>query len=78
MVALVRDDLIRIAAAGGGMEISSKMALTRDDLVRIAAAAASSGKHPKITINCEKRPLVRDDLIRIAAAGGGCVYFINL
>jgi DNA replication protein len=65
------DELIRIAAAGGGFALNAAMKQT-DDLIRIAAAA--SGKGSRITFHgLQLRPT--DELIRIAAAGKGCVEF---
>ena len=65
------DELVRIAAAGGGL-ILDAIARPTSDLVRIAAAA----RHNKA------RLLIRgmtarttEDLIRIGAAGEGCVQF---
>ena len=64
------NDLVRIAAAGGGMTIPASM--PTNDLVRIAAAASSKGG--QITIaNASSKPT--SDLVRIAAAGNGCVIF---
>jgi DNA replication protein len=65
------DDLVRIAAAGGGLDLRNAGKST-NDLVRIAAAASGNGA--RIMINGNKST---DDLVRIAAAGGGCVvvYF---
>lgn len=63
------DDLIRIAAAGGGFTLAATLRTT-DDLIRIAAAA--SGKGSRITfIGLSLRST--DELIRIGAAGRGCV-----
>ena len=65
------DELITIAAAGGGLDLRN-VAKPTDDLIRIAAAAKS--KRATILIKGNK---TTDELIRIAAAGGGCVtiYF---
>jgi DNA replication protein len=65
------DDLVRIAAAGGGFTLDASMKHT-NDLVRIAAAASRTGT--KITLRgLSLRPV--DDLVRISAAGNGCVQF---
>jgi hypothetical protein len=61
------DDCIRIAAAGGGLDLS-RAAKSTDDLIKIAAAA--SGKGAVIYVSGSKPT---DDLIRIASAGKGCV-----
>lgn len=63
------DDLIRIAAAGGGFTLTASLKPT-DDLIRIAAAASNKGSCVKF-VGLSLRPT--DDLIRIAAAGKGCV-----
>lgn len=61
------EDCIRIAAAGGGLDLS-KGNKTTEDLIRIAAAASSSGA--PIWVSGSK---LTDDLIRIVTAGRGCV-----
>ncbi|MDY1450753.1 hypothetical protein ACM75L_33185, partial [Pseudomonas aeruginosa] len=67
------DDLVRIAAAGGGFVMDASKRHT-DDLVRIAAAAAAAAKGGRVTFTgMETRHT--DDLIRIAAAGRGAVVF---
>jgi DNA replication protein len=65
------DDLVRIAAAGGGflLEASGR---TTDDLIRIAAAA-SAKRAPLRFRGMNAR--TTDDLVRIGAASGGCVMF---
>jgi hypothetical protein len=65
------NDLVRIAAAGGGFALDAALRPT-NDLVRIAAAASSKGAR-LIFRGMTMRP--QDDLVRIAAAGGGCVEF---
>ena len=66
------DELVRIAGAGGGLDLT-KTSLTTDDLVRIATAA--SGKGNRIIINGQR---TTDELVRIAEAGQGCVMiFLN-
>lgn len=65
------DDLVRIAAAGGGFRLDAGNRLT-NDLVRIAAAA--SNKNAKLVlVGCTSRSI--DDMVRIAAAGKGNVFF---
>ncbi|NHZ85594.1 MAG: hypothetical protein GWP19_06910 [Planctomycetia bacterium] len=63
------DDLVRIAAAGGGFTLTATHKTT-DDLVRIAAAA--SGKGSRITF-AGLTHKTTDDLVRISAAGKGCI-----
>lgn len=63
------DDLVRIAAAGGGFILTASHKTT-DDLVRIAAAAKMSGATVTLTGLDHK---TTDDLVRIGAAGKGCV-----
>lgn len=63
------NDLIRIAAAGGGLTLTATHRTT-DDLVRIAAAA--SGKGSRITFTGLSHRTT-DDLVRISAACKGCV-----
>lgn len=66
-------DIVRIAAAGGGFTLEASMRPT-NDLVQIAAAAASSGA--RLTLKgLTMRP--HADLIRIAAAGKGTVQFVD-
>jgi hypothetical protein len=65
------NDLVRIAAAGGGFRLSAAVRST-DDLVRIAAAASSSGARVSFA-GLNVRPT--DDLVRIGAAGKGSVSF---
>lgn len=64
------EDCIRIAAAGGGLDLRST-AKTTEDLIRIAGAASS--KMARILINGKVK--TTEDLIRIGAAGKGCVLF---
>jgi DNA replication protein len=66
---LPTDDLVRIAAAGGGFELNAGQRPTVD-LVRIATAARSKGARLKIS---GLGMMSVNDLIRISAAGGGCV-----
>lgn len=66
------DDLVRIAAAGGGFRLDAS-GRPIDDLVRIAAAA--SGKNATMILeNTTNR--ATNDLVRIAAAGKGSVIFV--
>lgn len=65
------DDLVRIAAAGGGFRLSAGPRTT-DDLVRIAAAASSKGARISFTGLGAR---ATEDLVRIAAAGRGAVMF---
>lgn len=67
-----KNDLVRIASAGGGFNLSCATVST-DDLIRIAAAA--SILKPTLTFTeAESKPI--QDLVRIAAAGKGCVQFV--
>lgn len=66
---LTTDNLVRIAAAGGGIILDCGT-MTTDSLVRIAAAAANSGSKIILT-NLGKK--TTDNLVRIAAAGKGNV-----
>lgn len=63
------DDLVRIAAAGGGFTLTATHRTT-DDLVRIAAAASGIGSR---IIFSGLTHRTTDDLVRIAAASKGCV-----
>ena len=65
------DELIHIAAAGGGFRIESGTHAA-EDLVRIAAAAAGTGARVVIH-GVSVRP--SEDLVRIAKAGRGAVAF---
>jgi hypothetical protein len=67
---LPTNDFIRVAAAGGGLDLRN-VSLPVDDLIRIAAAA--SGGKANILLNGLGHQ--SEDLMRIAAAGGGCVTF---
>lgn len=64
-------DLVRIAAAGGGLRINCDGKMV-SDLVRIAAAGSS--KQSRIILENTTHLMVSDK-IRIAAAGKGCVFF---
>lgn len=61
------EDCIRIANAGGGLDLS-KAGKTTEDLIRIANAAA--GKGCTIWVSGTK---TTEDLIKISSAGKGCV-----
>ena len=65
------DELVKIAAAGGGFRLSAGLRST-DDLVRIAAAGASKGARLVFT-GLGLRST--DEIVRIAAAGKGAVTF---
>ncbi|ERL54326.1 hypothetical protein [Psychrobacter aquaticus] len=64
------EQLVRIAAAGGGFYVSSSK--TTEQLVRIAAAASTSGA--KIVVKGASNKTT-EQLVRIAAAGKGSVMF---
>jgi DNA replication protein len=64
------DDLVRIAAVGGGFRLDATLRST-DDLVRIANAASAKGSH---VVFAGLKLRTTDDLVRIAAAGKGCVF----
>ena len=64
------EDLIKIAAAGGGFVLEAT-GFQLNDLVRIASAAAST--QARITIRGTHLPT--DQMIQIAAAGRGVVVF---
>jgi len=63
------DDLIKIAAAGGGFSLAATHKDT-DDLIRIAAAGSEKGSRITFT-GLTHRDI--NDLIRISAASQGCV-----
>jgi hypothetical protein len=65
------EDLIRVALAGGGMELNGGMKST-EDLVRIAIAASNLQAQIIITGANMKST---EDLVRISLAGKGCVVF---
>jgi hypothetical protein len=65
-------DLIRVAAAGGSLQIVCGKATS--DLIRIAAAVSSGGGHLTVT-GAGGRAVT--DLIRIAAAAPGQVTFTD-
>ena len=68
---LAVNDLVRIAAAGGGLILQAP-GYSVSDLIRIASA--SSSKRARLILKSAARLSV-DDLVRVAAAGGGCVSF---
>lgn len=72
-MALTIDQIVRIAAAGGGMTIDTQ-GKTVDQVVRIAAAAAASNHQVTLVIKNTQTYTV-DQLVRVAAAGKGCVFF---
>jgi DNA replication protein len=69
--ALLTDDLVRIAAAGGGFRLQAG-ARTTDDLVRIASAGS---RHNARLIFVGLGARTTDDIVRISAAGKGSVFF---
>lgn len=71
---MLTSDLVRIAAAGGGLHIDCSKHLT-SDLVRIAAAASTGGG--LIFLENSSR-LMTLDKVRIAAASKGHVIFNDL
>ncbi len=68
---MLTSDLIRIAAAGGGLRIDCSRHLV-SDIIRIAAAAGQSGAFIVLDNSIH---LLTTDKIRIAAAGKGHVFF---
>lgn len=64
-------DLVKIAAAGGGMRLDIGSKLT-SDLVKIAEATKQGGG--MLFLQGANKKLV-SDLVQIAAAGGGHVVF---
>ncbi len=69
------NDLMRIAAAGGGMELDLG-AFPVDDILRIAAAASNKPGTRLVLYNIGA--LALNDLLRIAAAGSGAVVFRDI
>lgn len=67
-------DLVKIAAAGGGLRIDCKGKLV-SDLIRIAAAG--SDKQSIIVLE-NSTDLMVSDRIRIATAGHGCILFNDI
>lgn len=68
---LTVDQIVRVVAAGGGININAQ-GKTVDQVVRIAAAAST--RQARIVIRNTAFFTV-DQLVRIAAAGKGCVFF---
>lgn len=71
---MIVSDLVRIAAAGGGLRLDCSKHMV-SDLVRIAAAAS---QHKAIIILENCNGLMASDAVRIAAAGNGSVVFNDL
>lgn len=71
---MLTSDLIRIAAAGGGLRIDCSKRLT-SDLIRIAASASSGGA---LVILENTSLMLSSDKIRIAAAGKGHILFNDM
>jgi DNA replication protein len=67
-------DLVRIAAAGGGLRINCEKHLL-PEIIRIASAASSGGGF--IILENTSR-LLTTDMVRIAAASKGHVIFNDL
>lgn len=65
------NDLVRIAAAGGGFTLNGST-FAVNDLVRIAAAG-SNNQARLVFQNLQH--LQTNDLVRIAAAGKGAIHF---
>jgi hypothetical protein len=66
-----KDQLINIAAIGGGLRLNGAR-WSKDDLVLIVSAAVS--KNARIVIyNADTK--TQDELIHIASAGPSCVFF---
>ncbi len=65
------NDLVRIAAAGGGFHVKAGTKPV-NDLVTIAAAASRNGARIVVSNSAH---LPTDDLARIGAAGKGSVIF---
>jgi hypothetical protein len=68
------DEMVRIAAAGGGMVIDAG-AWPTPELVRIATAAAKSCA--RVQLHNVSAIRTTDDLAQIALAGGGTVVFCS-
>jgi len=71
---MLTSDLVRIAAAGGGLRIDCSKHLT-SDIVRIASAASTGGG-----LICLENSscLLTTDKVRIAAASKGHVIFNDM
>jgi hypothetical protein len=66
------DDIVRIAAAGGGFTLDGASRST-EDLIAIAKAA-NNGQADIAFRGLAQRPI--DDLIKIAEAGSGFITFV--
>ncbi|MEQ8446911.1 MAG: hypothetical protein RIB57_13585 [Pelagibacterium sp.] len=64
------DDLCRVAASGGGLDLRGKT-LSVDDLCRIASSASKNGA--RIVVSPKFKTI--NDLCKIGAAGKGSVMF---
>lgn len=73
-VMVLISDLVRIAAAGGGLRIDCNGKMV-SDLIRIAVAG--SARHSIIVLENYEHILV-SDRIRISAAGQGCIFFNDI
>lgn len=71
---MLTSDLVRVAAAGGGLRIDCSKHLT-SDLIRVASAARMGGG--MVFFENSSR-LLTTDKVRIAAAGKGHVVFNDL
>lgn len=71
MLELPVDQLVRIVANGGGLEVDAAR-MRVDDIVRIAANASSSRAQIEV-INANR--LTPDELVRVAANSKGTVFF---
>jgi hypothetical protein len=67
------EELVRIARAGGGLEVDASRR-TGDDLTRIALAAASKGARLRIS---NSRSKTTDELVRIVLAAKGKVTLLD-
>lgn len=63
------NDLVRIAAVGGGLDLRG-MHVSVNDLVRIAGVANGRGR-----LKISMSGLTVDDCVRIASVGKGSVFF---
>jgi hypothetical protein len=71
--ALSVQELVRIAAAGGGLDLDVRR-LAVDDLVRIVVAASNKASR----INLRNVAILSvDDMVRISVAGRGSVMFVD-
>jgi hypothetical protein len=67
------NDIVRIAAAGGGIRLKAG-GRTTNELVEVAAAASRGGARLFL---CGLDGRTTDELVMIAAAGKGAVVFDN-